>query len=90
MHKYQTKVMIAGLVLIILMGAFPPWTYTFTLQGIYSEVPAGYSFIADPPQPRERNYAHGVKLDIGRLFVQWIIVAVSTGLGIVLLSKRPD
>jgi hypothetical protein len=88
MHQYQIKVLIVGLIIIILMGAVPPWTYTFTARSIYSEVPAGYSFIANPPKPRDSSAAHGVKLDIVRLLVQWLIVATATALGIVLLSKR--
>jgi hypothetical protein len=87
-NSNQRKVLIVGIIAIVVMGIFPPWTYTFKYESTYSEVPAGYSLIVNPPAPREEGYVHGVKLDISRLIIQWLIVSASTGLGLFLLSNK--
>lgn len=87
----QRRVLVVGIIAIIVMGVFPPWTYTFKYQSMYREVPAGYSLIVNPPTP-EKGYGliQGCKLDISRLLIQWFIVGASTGVGLFLLSKKKD
>lgn len=82
----QRKILIAGVALIALMALFPPWTYTFKYQSTYSEEPAGYSFIADPPRPRATRRTDGVKLDIARLTVQVVAVLALMGIGLLVVS----
>ena len=83
----QRKILIAGIVIIFLMGLFPPWLYTFKRDSIYSENSAGYHFIIDGPKPKSLPY--GIKIDFSRLFLQCLLVIVATGLGI-FLFKRTD
>jgi hypothetical protein len=90
LNSNQRKVLIVGIIAIVVMGIFPPWTYTFKYESTYSEVPAGYSLILIPPAPRNTSYVHGVKLDISKLIIQWLIITASTGLGIFLLSNKKD
>jgi len=88
LNAKQKKTLLAGAFVFVLMGAIPPWTYTFKFEGTYSEVPAGYALIIDPPSPRVDNGSNGVKLDISRLLVQWFVVGATTGLGIILLADK--
>ena len=85
-NEKQKKLVIVGVAVIILMGLFPPWTYTFHLATAYSKKPAGYSFILAPPKRKASHLAHGIELDVTRLSVQWIIVLMATGLGVFLTS----
>ena len=49
--KTQLRVILAGLVIIIIMGIFPPWNYTLELQKVHLLRPAGYAPIFSPPEP---------------------------------------
>ena len=83
LNKKQRAVLLVGLMIIILMGSFPPWTYFNS----YREFSAGYTFIVTPPYaPGELGY--GVKLDLSRLVVQWIMVLMAMGIGVLLTSGR--
>lgn len=83
-NEKQKKIIIIGVAVVILMGLFPPWTYTFKYKTAYSNEPAGYGFILAPPKKKTQAMAHGIELDIARLSVQWIIVLMATGLGVFL------
>ena len=85
----QRKILIAGIALIATMAVFPPWTYTFRYQSTYSEEPAGYSFIADPPSPKSTRRTDGVKIDIARLSVQVVAVLALMGIGLLVVSGEP-
>lgn len=87
LNSKQRKTSIFGVMLIIGMCIFPPWIYTFKSSGVYSENPAGYSFIAEPPSPKSYNVMHGVKIDMNRLLIQVIAVASFIGLGLLVFSK---
>ncbi len=52
------------------MLSFPPWTNTFDETGTHSRWPAGYAFIATPPQREESHELFGVVLDTQRLLTQ--------------------
>jgi hypothetical protein len=87
----QTIVLWIGLAVILLMGIFPPWVRTFSVKASYSEKNAGYKFILTPPQPvpEESGFGHdffGIKLDVCRLCVQWVVVSVVTG-GLILTFR---
>jgi len=60
-----------------LMGLFPPWeqTYGFRYRPAYVWSPAGYAPIFLPPQPDTEG---GIRLDFGRLAVQWALVSAIT------------
>lgn len=84
-------VLAGGLVLIVLTGLFPPWEYTFSGAAggapITSSRPARYAPIFFPPKPADKSLVHGVRLDLRRLFVQWVLVASITG-ALMALRKR--
>jgi hypothetical protein len=87
----QLKVIYAGLIIVVLMGLFPPWNYTFiSPRGGYgqSERSAGYHPIFYPPPPEVENWpVYGVRIDFVRLLIQWIIVGLLTG-GLVLFLRE--
>lgn len=86
----QLRVLIAASVIFVIMGIFPPWTYTFNGESIHSEKPAGYGLIISPPKPEQDDgyLSYGIRLDITRLFVQWLVLFVATG-GLLLLKREP-
>lgn len=88
LNSKQRKILIIGVVVILLMGAVPPWTYTFKHTSTYSERPAGYYFIVSPPSPIAASRAHGIKIDASRLFIQWITTIVAVSIGLMLAAKK--
>lgn len=90
-HDERKKVLAGGLVLVVLIGLFPPWEYTFNsaFRGvpIASCRPAGYAPIFLPPEPAGQPPLDGVRLDLRRLFVQWALIASITG-ALIALRKR--
>ena len=78
MNRNQKIVVIIGLVIIVLMGLFPPWKLSY--QGL--SVAKGYSFFAISP-------AYNTNVDSSRLLVQWLGVCIVVG-GIVLILKKKD
>jgi hypothetical protein len=81
-------ILIVGVLVIILMGLFPPWT----MPGSRGNSPLGYAFIGAPPDKvmGVDGYMYPIRalhLDISRLCVQWIVVIFATGLGVFLSAK---
>lgn len=88
LNNNQRKIVMAGLILFLLMGLFPPWTYTLDVQSIHREKPANYAFIALPPKPESTHLAHGVRIDISRLIVQWLVLTAAVSLGVFVTRRR--
>lgn len=88
LNSKQRNILIAGLVIVFLTGAFPPWTYTFKSSITYSEKPAGHYFILDQPSPEVNRGLCGIKIDISTLFIQWIITIVAISIGLLLAAKK--
>jgi hypothetical protein len=84
----QKKILIVGIVIVLLIGVVPPWKHTFKSSSTYSEVPAGYSFITSPPPRRSKSFSHGIKIDISRLVIQWIVTIAATTAGVMLTAKK--
>jgi hypothetical protein len=53
----------------------------------HSRKPAGYALIFYPPKPQADYAAFGVKIDFGRLFLEWAALAAVTGIVWVFISK---
>ncbi|MGC8493360.1 MAG: hypothetical protein ACP5SH_16655 [Syntrophobacteraceae bacterium] len=67
----QRSVVLCGLVVIIIMGLFPPWS-RFGLN--VDQVNAGYACLFSPPVS---TYSQSVQVDMTRLLMQWALVALS-------------
>ena len=86
----QRRIILAGVAVLALMGLFPPWTHTIRNEGISSEEPAGYGFIAWPPPKKYDSATSGLKIDLSRLLIQWAVTIAATGSGVLLTAKRED
>lgn len=80
MNNKQKIAIVIGLILVVLMGLFPPWKTT--MLGI--EVSLGYHLIFAPMGVKEQLGPSNV--DALRLLVQWIGVCIVIG-GVVLILK---
>jgi hypothetical protein len=81
MNRKQTIILWVGLAIFLLMGIFPPWLMTCSSGEKYGEEDAGYHCILSSPISFSEclGYLEGSKLDLRRLYTQWIIVVVATG-----------
>lgn len=68
MNKKQMLVLWVGIILVVIMGLFPPY-FGLTIFGISGD-PGYYPIFAPPSRGR---------LDISRLVVQWLIICFVTG-----------
>lgn len=98
MHKTQQLIVITGILLIVLMGVYPPWVYVDEQKIAH---PMGYAPIWKPPVASQQNSAEilGMKfqlnlqtqkantIDLMRLLMQIAILAAVTG-GAVFAFKR--
>jgi hypothetical protein len=80
MNNAQIAAIWIAVVVLVLMGLVPPWTfvvhYASSDFSTHNEKPAGYSFIMTPPAPEKAAPIYGVKLDAARLSVQSTVAAV--------------
>jgi hypothetical protein len=91
LNTKQRRLIWVGIVIIAIMGVFPPWTHTFKNHLTYSEVPAGYCFIASPPNKLiPSSIFSGVKVDMARLLVQLIGTMIILSLGLLATAKRKN
>lgn len=90
LSKIQKSIILIGGVSLVLCCLIPPWVYTFKSESTYSQEPAGYSLIFDPPWKKRDGFAHGVKLDTARILLQIFMISVATGAGVILsYTKLP-
>jgi len=87
MNAKQLKLLQVGTAVAVLMGMFPPWTKTFHYEQVHSEGPAGYALIIEPPKA---DMLYTVKIDLSRLFVQWIVVAMAVGGGLLYFRQSGE
>jgi len=80
MNKNQLIVLWVGIIVVVLMGLYPPWQYNGHIveRNVNVVVPAGYSFIGDPIYSAG-IMEFGASIDVTRLLIQWFMVAFITG-----------
>lgn len=63
MEKLKSIILIAGLLIMLLMGLYPPWNFQ---DGNGKQVPMGYGFIWSPPEKKldKKGNLFGFKFDI--------------------------
>ena len=88
MNAKQRALLQVGTAVAALMGIFPPWSdsflYTDSSLQVHTQGAAGYSFILDPPKA---EMLHTITIDVSRLFVQWVVVALAVGCGFLYLRE---
>jgi hypothetical protein len=88
MNKSQKLVLLMSGFVAVVVGLVPPWSHTVHYQTIDRANPAGYALIVNPPQPEYEDLRSGVRLDTNRLVIQWIVVAIATAIGVVVLHDK--
>jgi hypothetical protein len=82
MNRKQRICLWVGIAIFLLMGLFPPW---YRGEPVHSYK---YGFLLAPPEFDPRGFTR-YRLDVHRLYVQWIMVAVVTG-GLISKYQRRD
>ncbi len=96
MNKIQKITASAGVVLIFLMGLFPPWRLVSVDPAPYHEIPAGYHLLFAPPAPEPAYSAdrdetlYSLILDFRRLAVQWVTSLFVLAALLYLMRDRTD
>jgi hypothetical protein len=100
LNDRQRIIVVGGVILFVLMTLSPPWKYTWTNVSQYSDQPAVYGLIFLPPISLLRGNASnvGIKIDIVRLVLQWLILTAVTICGVFIWPgpgesappKKPD
>lgn len=90
LNSKQKTIVIVSMLMFLFMGLYPPWTYTDDHRQMSTEKPAGYALIVEPPEPETSYSSSGVKLDITRLSVQWMMLIVITGCLLFLTKTSKD
>lgn len=88
MNKKQLISLWVGIVIIVLMGLFPPWFFmtVSSRSGMGYRRATNYKFIT--PRPRSGNIE--AEIDFSLLCIQWVIVAaITTGLVVTFKDKKP-
>lgn len=86
MNQKQLIAMWCGIIVIVLMGLFPPW-HVKTLAGLESQQSHGFAFILLPP--RVERDIHPM-INIPQLLIQYFVVGlITTGYIITLNYKKP-
>lgn len=84
----QIKSLLFTALLLLLMGVFPPWIESRHHPYGVTERPAGYAPIFRPPAPRVSIPLAGVRLDVPRLILQWVITCIGSGIVLIWQSSR--
>ena len=98
-NRTQRVVILIGLLVIILMGAFPPWLGRFVETEKERVGPAGYHWLLAPPAYTERWYdpGHGlshrapmrlIQIHTGQLCAQLAVAAALTTVLVLALRSR--
>ena len=85
--KKKRNIIKLALVLILVVGLYPPWIQTFKARTVDSENSIGHHSIFKPP--KSDNIVHGHKIDMLRVWLYWGMVVIVAG-GLVLISGKPD
>lgn len=79
LNRRQTRAMLTGIFVCILMGLFPPWEQLYVNElGGWWDRPAGTSFILSPPEEHSMPNYMGATVNWTQLVVQWLVTGVIT------------
>lgn len=74
-QEIQTLITYTTMLLVVLMGLFPPWVTHISRHGNHYTIDLGYAFIATPPL----RLGNSGSVDLSRLFVQYIAALTMGG-----------
>lgn len=91
MNKHQRLILVLGLLTVVVMGIFPPWTRTDRAHVTRS---AGYAFaLNEPRRPIDDMLANApveYRVDFPQLTLQWTLVLVMMGIVLLYVRMRRD
>ena len=76
MTRSQRITTLCGIAALVVAGLIPPWREVLDLQALHQESPLGYAPIFLPPSGQS---GRSVNIDVIRLLVQWVVIALVTG-----------
>jgi hypothetical protein len=84
----RKSILILGVVIILAMGVYPPWTETFARPGRPALYRNESGWLFDPPFPSEYEYGvWEVRIDFGKLGLEWLLVCIA--FGVILWISKP-
>ena len=84
MNTTQRYVLIIAIIIIVLMGIYPPF-YFRTYNGVLLNL--GYGFVLNPPKVGD-GFAGSVNVQL--LMVQWLGVVIVAGIAALLTKTRSE
>ena len=81
----QRVVIVVGLLVLVLMGLFPPWEHVVTEGSSVWSRDAGYHPLVSPPAPLTDGVQQ-VRVDVSRLLIQAVVAAVACAASVVGLT----
>jgi hypothetical protein len=89
----QVKIVVAGVVCLVVLACYVPWTYTFDAGNsenrLHVERAGGYALLSDPPKlPGDFWKAGGVKVDVPRVLIPMAVVVFATVAGVCLVGQK--
>ena len=76
MNKKQLIALWSGIIIISLMGIFPPWVTEGNVRGAHIYALAKYSFILTPPYSDAERTISIHHIDFSKLIIQWFIIGL--------------
>ena len=93
LNTAQRVAVYVGIATICGMVAFPPWQVMRDNGRERWRMPSKYSWVFSPPEVVKLSgglsYCQTATIDLGRLVAQCALVAVGTGLAVLVLRRRP-
>jgi hypothetical protein len=81
-NRRQRGCLWVGFLLLVGVTLFPPWTYSYRSRSPDSSSVSSYGFLFRPP-------AGGARVDLNRLFVEWVLIVLVASGFFLSQAKRP-
>jgi hypothetical protein len=94
MNSNQHTALRIGLLLMVLMGLYPPWRGTVVANHVRYDAKAGYRFLFSPPEEGDigngsrARLSGGPIINLPLLATQWVLVASLSALAVSLLRYQ--
>jgi hypothetical protein len=94
MNSNQHVALRIGLLLIVVMGLYPPWRGSVVANNVRHDAKAGYRFLFSPPEEGDigngsiARLSGGAIINLPLLATQWVVVASLTALAVSLLRHQ--
>lgn len=87
LNKIQKRILWIGILLLIAITLYPPWTAVANPPDYLVTESVGYALFFKPP-PSHLGYESYVVINYGRLFLEWAGLSVLTGFILWMTRKK--